>query len=271
VVRKVDKLTPEAVLDLIRREDVEGVLAEMSRNPDLKRPKYFNGRSLLEAAMILNCFPLVQSLLVEQGIKPTKDILDLRHTSYYYLKLRVPHPVALFVYSCDLHSREISQFLFDRYIADLEPGLKAMVLGECLACVCGDNRPEQVHWLVEQGADVNYDKGGVTPLIIAASVGANEAILALLSHGCKINYREKRGSDALWTAVLNRKTETVRLLLQQGADPYNAKVRRDKTYPDELPAGNALDVARHYGNEELIEALTNPGIRKEVRFGSQFP
>lgn len=244
-----------AALERAKACDVEGVLELVEKYPWLVGRNPIDGPSLLEVALRLHSLPLLRSLIIDAGVKPDKDILDLVHHRCGGLKLRIPHGVSLFAYSCDLGDTTISQFLFDCYVSPQPADFKADVLQNCLLGAAGNNNVVYVRWLVGLGADVLGGKRKLIPLHNAASTGANEAVLALLGLGADINQKSS-GWDALWTAVINRHHETVSLLLEQGANPYNSCVPPNKKYPDILPMGNALDAAQTLGDSRLIQLLT---------------
>jgi uncharacterized protein len=75
-------------------------------------------------------------------------------------------------------------------------------------------------FLLNEGADVNLPgKSGDTPLIAAARIGFDDAVGWLLGLGAKIDAPNRHGETALIAAVQARQVETVRALLQGGADP----------------------------------------------------
>jgi len=53
----------------------------------------------------------------------------------------------------------------------------------------------------------------------AAADGDTARVRALLDHGVNVNHRDEVGMTALQSAAMNGRTNTVRLLLQRGADP----------------------------------------------------
>lgn len=53
----------------------------------------------------------------------------------------------------------------------------------------------------------------------AAADGDTARVRTLLDHGVNVNHRDEHGTTALQSAAMNGRTNTVRLLLQRGADP----------------------------------------------------
>jgi ankyrin repeat protein len=81
--------------------------------------------------------------------------------------------------------------------------------------------PEWTGFLLNQGADPNLaaQKGGDTPLILAARIGFDDAVQWLIGLGAKVDGTNKMGETALITAVQQRQTRIVQILLAAGADP----------------------------------------------------
>ena len=76
--------------------------------------------------------------------------------------------------------------------------------------------------LLEHGADPNIpDNNKRTPLMLAAlDVGTEPGIMeALISHGADINAQNVNGYTALSEAAFCGHSETVRVLMKNGADP----------------------------------------------------
>lgn len=72
--------------------------------------------------------------------------------------------------------------------------------------------------LLDQGANVNEGTFGITPLMEAARRGKIDMVELLLDRGADINYKDYRGTTALFFAVDNEHTDIIQLLLGRGAD-----------------------------------------------------
>jgi len=91
-------------------------------------------------------------------------------------------------------------------------------------------------FLLGKGADANLaDKNGDTPLIIVSRIGFDEGARILLAHRAKVDLGNRLGETPLISAVQQRRPQTVRLLLEAGANP-------DK--PDNAAGYSARDYAK---------------------------
>jgi ankyrin repeat protein len=96
----------------------------------------------------------------------------------------------------------------------------------------GDNalhivvKRRDANWLgfmLGKGADPNVgNKTGDTPLIIASRIGFTEGAKSLLAFSARVDMANKLGETPLIVAVQQRQPQTVRLLLEAGADPNKA-------------------------------------------------
>ncbi|HWC98437.1 MAG TPA: ankyrin repeat domain-containing protein [Candidatus Sulfopaludibacter sp.] len=81
--------------------------------------------------------------------------------------------------------------------------------------------PEKARLLIAKGADVNaVSKNGRTPLMRAAGCdGCSETVKLLLAKGAKVDSQDAVKGTALDEAVQANDLDTIRLLLDRGADP----------------------------------------------------
>jgi ankyrin repeat protein len=105
--------------------------------------------------------------------------------------------------------------------------------------------------LIAGGADIDAkDQHGQTALMIAARVGHTQAVRCLLECRPDLNHTAKYHLSALMLAVLNRRVEVVRALVEAGADleirGTGAPGFHDKT---------ALDLATGQKRHDLVEML----------------
>lgn len=254
---RFQSLVLDKAVELILQNDVNAIQQHIKHHPQLLKPNCFSGKSLLEIGIILGCLPIVRFLVTEKGIRNTKDIIRLSARNYHYLPIRVSADIALFIFSCRAENIKNSEFLFQYFIENLKTKEKKKAIEEAVSSACSCDNAEYLEWFVSLGVDVNFDRQGDTPLIKAASVGANTVAEALIRNGAKVNKIVRgrgRNADALWTAVCNQHVDTVKLLLSHGANPYNTIVSPLKDYPYS-PHGNAIDAALMMKNKTITEIL----------------
>ncbi|WP_318508722.1 M48 family metallopeptidase [Bacillus sp. T3] len=106
---------------------------------------------------------------------------------------------------------------------------------------------EMVKTLLKNGADPNNETSYMmTPLMTAAEKGRPEIIKILHSASAKLNYQDSENSmTALIYAAQGEDEDTVKVLLQLGADP------KKMDYSNMTPYMHALDV----GHENIAELL----------------
>lgn len=141
------------------------------------------------------------------------------------------------------------------------------------------NAPQAVHkqmleLLLRYGADVNAgNHNGKTALHFAALAGQNEFVRILVKHGADINAPcpGEANSTPLMQAVIGKRTETVRLLLQLGADPTRRTAVGASFSFNSVSFSNAdaLTQAIYSRNPEivkiLLEAQGNKGRSPQTR------
>jgi hypothetical protein len=113
-------------------------------------------------------------------------------------------------------------------------------LGQALGLASSKGKINCMEWLLEQGAEIDFNLG--RPLAWAAAGGQNKAIEWLLERGAAMT------EDALNGACSQGRTETVRLLLERGADPN----------PDN---GGPLEFAVSEKRAEIVGILLQAGAK----------
>ncbi|ESO84386.1 hypothetical protein LOTGIDRAFT_168837 [Lottia gigantea] len=120
-----------------------------------------------------------------------------------------------------------------------------------LMAACSSNQPadevfECVRLLVEKGAQINdYDRYHISPLISAAREGQVEVVKYLLDNGATINKQDTRGWSALSWATHRNQVKVVKLLLNEGCN-------QELKHTDGLMP---VDLAIGQDNQILIDIL----------------
>jgi ankyrin repeat protein len=77
--------------------------------------------------------------------------------------------------------------------------------------------------MLSKGADPNVgNKDGDTPLIIVSRIGFGDGVRTLLAFHAKVDLGNKLGETPLIVAVQQRQPQTVKILLEAGANPDKA-------------------------------------------------
>ncbi len=82
---------------------------------------------------------------------------------------------------------------------------------------------------IDKGADLewkNKDYYYYTPLIVASTWGRTESVRLLLNEGADVNNTDRDGQTALYLACWNSHEEVIRILLGNGADVENTNVNQ---------------------------------------------
>lgn len=123
-------------------------------------------------------------------------------------------------------------------------------------------RKRELDWvgfLLSRGADPNIgDSNGDTPIMIAASIGFEEAATQMLRRGARVDATNRRGETALTVAVQQRQPRVVELLLLAGANPDKA---------DHVTGYSPRDYAkRDTRNPQLLKLIETikPAAKKAV-------
>lgn len=97
----------------------------------------------------------------------------------------------------------------------------ASAQGTSLVCLNWGLSNENLEQLVQRGADIEArdSRHHKTALIWASETGSPAAVKVLLDYGAEVNAQDSQGISALRYAAANARTETVRILLEKGADP----------------------------------------------------
>jgi ankyrin repeat protein len=108
-----------------------------------------------------------------------------------------------------------------------------------------------VDLLLKHGAEIQVD-GGWGALAVAASEGHLSTVELLIKRGVLKQDRQAKLDYALWGSAVEGKTEVVRFLLHQGADP-------SVSYPG---SGTLLEACTMLGQQAVIDILKAAGAKK---------
>lgn len=121
-------------------------------------------------------------------------------------------------------------------------------------------KPDAAKFLLDNGADINCELSGQTPLISAICLSTKEMVLFLISNGADVNYETSRPSEKnaartpLESAIVTGNAEMVSLLITYGAD-VNYKTRNGNT---------PLLFAALHGKSELVPILKDAGAISKI-------
>ena len=118
---------------------------------------------------------------------------------------------------------------------------------------------ELIKLLIKYGADVNAKEWDDTTVLINACYNYNldtDIIRLLLDSGAEINARSEQGITPLMAAAHHSSPDTVKLLLERGAEAINARTSYGTT---------ALMEAVHFNSAEVIKLLLDAGADVDIR------
>ena len=117
-----------------------------------------------------------------------------------------------------------------------------------------DSDLKRVHYLIEQGLDVNVDcsKGKSSPLTLASEYAETPMVELLLQNGATVNPNRNEWGSPLIAASAEGNDENIDCLLEHGADPNIRYSYNDET---------ALMMAVENGNDEAVRNLLVGGAK----------
>jgi ankyrin repeat protein len=119
-------------------------------------------------------------------------------------------------------------------------------------------QPGVVEALVARGAEIDApakNKFGNTALQVGCLTRQPEVTRVLIAHHADVNFKQNEGVTALHEAALSGDIDTVRMLLDAGADP-NARTGQ---IDDGSTGKSALDFARKGGHADVVALLLARG------------
>lgn len=126
-----------------------------------------------------------------------------------------------------------------------------------LCKIAGTNRCDIAKLLIDKGADVNQPDQicGWTPCFVASWFNEVEMITFLLSNGASIEKFDFQKRVPLAIAVKRNNTESVSVLLNNGAKLYNSSKVLNLTYDIETDFSSVLEEALHNNNPKILKML----------------
>lgn len=126
-----------------------------------------------------------------------------------------------------------------------------------LCKIAGTNRCDIAELLIDKGADVNQpdEMCGWTPCFVASWFNEAEMITFLLSKGASIEHFDSQRRVPLAIAVKRNNTESVSVLLNNGAKLYNSSKVLNLTYDIEIDFSSVLEEALHNNNPIILKML----------------
>ncbi len=118
-----------------------------------------------------------------------------------------------------------------------------------------DEDIERLKQLMEQGANLEGQVDGWTPLLRAAYEGNTEILNYLLDQGANIDFKDQAQSTPLDWAITNNNTDIARILVERGAD-IEASDEDDYT---------PLMITVAEGNFDIVRILLDKGSNIEAR------
>ncbi|KAM4728000.1 ankyrin repeat domain-containing protein 45 [Anableps anableps] len=102
----------------------------------------------------------------------------------------------------------------------------------------------------EQDLFGKVDEMGRNALLTASMLGKSSIVRELVKHGAKVDTHTVRGYTSLHLAACWGHLDTVKTLLELGADP------KAKTFREERPA----DLAKRYSQTDCADCLIKTGV-----------
>ncbi|MDE6718277.1 MAG: ankyrin repeat domain-containing protein [Treponemataceae bacterium] len=221
-----------ALLDAVDTQNYDSEIVSLliEKGADVDLESAFNGHIPLTLAVSQNNKDAV-SILLKNGADPNKKSS----------KFGTPLGIAFFAVN-----REMISLL-------MKNGADS---SEIFYCAAAMPKPNAAQFLLDNGADVNCEFSGQTPLISAICLSTKEMVLFLISNGADVNYEtsgnvsDKTGARTpLETAIVKGNAEMVSLLITYGAD-VNHKCKNGNT---------PLLFAAHHQRTELVSILKEAG------------
>ena len=165
-----------------------------------------------------------------------------------------------------IHAATVGSIDTMRLLLDKGANVNARTYSGMTALMCAVSDPDKVRLLVERGADVNAAAAsGRTALELAAMGGTSgPTVRYLLDHHANARAIDKGGVTTLLAATLGNDTESIRLLVEAGADINTARTGTDGV---DFAGTTPLMMAAYAGNVEAVRLLLTKGARVNIVSG----
>jgi ankyrin repeat protein len=90
-----------------------------------------------------------------------------------------------------------------------------------LVLACYYNNKDVVSFLLQNGADVDFNSSFGTPLMAAVVKNHQDIVVQLLQKNATVNLSDESGTTALHYATMFRNTNTIQMLLEAGANIHS--------------------------------------------------
>jgi len=117
------------------------------------------------------------------------------------------------------------------------------------------NDPALLEASLSEGANPNYQQGGITAVHLAVLFGSDNVLSRLVAAGGNVNTRDRSGRAPLHFACFAPDgPKTVRMLLEYGAD----------LNPKDNVGSTPLDLAATVGEAQTVRALVSAGAQSRA-------
>ena len=225
-----------------------------------------------------NKHPVIAKLLIDYGVDYNKDYKTLNGFNYLmaFCKANLPEKVIeLLEQGSDLNESDSTGKTALHYAAEYTGVATIKLLIEKGADIFAKSKIEEtvLHFAVEN-KDVEVAKLFIelgidmeaktikkddpmadykqTALNYAAWSSNTEVVELFLKNGAIVNTTTSQGITALWAAARQGDLDTVKVLMKYNADPYF-----------ETPRGNAIDIARDRGGNNIAKYIKKEMIKRE--------
>jgi len=237
----LDSATRDAFFDAIQRDQEAAALAALARTPALANARTVKGTSAYFAAL---------GRIVGKGsfIRPQENRLA---TAILALHPDLDAFEAAAAGDLDRVADEIRK---DRTFVE-----RTHPLGwTALHFAAFGGQPKIVELLLAHGAKVDaiaQNRFANTPLLVGLLTRQGEVARVLLAHGADVNFKQGEGITALHEAAQSGDLDTVRMLLDAGADPKTRSGKLD----DGSQGVSPRDMAQKAGHGDVVALLVSRG------------